>query len=306
VAVYEVVVLYVAPIAAFLIGFVLLAIPLLGTSFRPASARSTIIPAALGCAVFGVLVHNLIDFAIFEPGVWTTFWLVVACLVATRPHTRAPLSTNRRVSARSKVMAVAGALVLLAAFWQYAWKPAYEATTHIQQAQQMAARGRFDHAHRLLEAAFEADPLNSAALSLNGRLYQQQYEMNSPRQPALLEEAAQCLKRAVEISPADYKDYEKLGMVYAALGQYQQAWDWYTQAIERYPGCGRLWFRRAQAAEQIGRPDTALADYQRAVQIEDDYRRQFRQMYPERDRIVSRLGEDNYTLAKERIAELSP
>ena len=38
--------------------------------------------AILFCAIAGVLVHNLVDFAIFEPGVYTTLWILVAVIVA--------------------------------------------------------------------------------------------------------------------------------------------------------------------------------------------------------------------------------
>jgi O-antigen ligase len=305
VAVYEIVSLYVAPVAAFLIGFLLLATSLLGASSRSDGTGDTVVSAALGSAVFGVLVHSLIDFAIFEPGVWTTFWLVIACLVAVRSGHQASHPVGTSASTGIKAMAVAAALVLCGGYWHYVWKPAYEETTHIQRAQQAASRGWFDQAHRLLDAAFQADPLSPTALSLRGRLYQQQYEQSSPRLPVLLEEAAQCFRRAVEISSADYKDWERLGLAYAGLGQYQQACDGYTEAIERYPGCERLWFQRAQAAERLGRREAALADYLRAVEIEDAYQRQFRQMYPERQVVVSRLGQDNYELAKKRVAELS-
>ncbi len=305
VVVYEIVVLYVAPVAAFLIGFLLLAAPLIGASPKQVGMNHTAVTAALGCAVLGVLVHNLIDFAIFEPGVWTAFWFLIACLVAIRPQKQASASAARDTSRTSKLAAVVVALAVLGAYWRYVWNPPCTAENRIQRAQQAASAGRLDRAHRLLDAAFEADPLNSAPLSLNGRLYLRQYEKSFPKQPALLDKAAQYFGRAVGISPASYKDYEKSGMAYSQLGQYQQAYEGYTKAIERYPDCGQLWFRRGQAAERLSKPDIALADYGRAVEIEDAYRTQFREMYPKREGIVSRLGEDNYELAKKRMAELS-
>ncbi len=302
--IYEVVALYAAPAAAFLIGFLLLAAPLIAPSAGRAQSQNTIIAVAMGCAVFGVMVHNAIDFAIFEPAVWTTFWLLIACFVATQgqgpPHRSLLLAT----SVRCKAVAVVLALVLVTAFWHFVWRPSYEAASHIQRAQQAAAMGRFDRAHALLDAAFEADPLSPASLSLSGRLYIQQYEQSVPKKPALLEQAAQYLRQAVKVSPADYKDYEKLGVVYSLLGRHEEAFGWFTRAIEHYPGSGRLWFGRAQIAEQIGKRDVVLTDYCRAVEIEDAYRQQFRRMYPQRE-VVSRLGEASYELARKRIAELS-
>ncbi|MBN2132171.1 MAG: hypothetical protein JW741_21910, partial [Sedimentisphaerales bacterium] len=73
----------------------------------------------------------------------------------------------------------------------------------------------------------------------------------------------------------------------------------------RYPGCGRLWFRLAEAAEKLGDEEAAAAHYAHAIEIEDSYRRQFRQMYPERKKVVSRLGQEEYNRAKRRLNELS-
>ncbi len=305
VVLYEIVVLYVAPVAAFLIGFLLLAATLLDAGPKQVDTEDVIVSTALGCAVFGVFVHNLIDFAIFEPGVWTTFWVVMACLVAIRCQRDNRPPTGRSVSARSKLVAALVALVLLAGYGLGVWKPTVETTSRIQRAQRAAAMGWFDRAHHLLDDAFKADPLSPAPLSLNGRLYLQEYEQSSPKEPGLLEEAARCFRKAIAVSPAGYKDYEKLGFAYTRLAQYEQAYERYSQAIARYPGSGRLRLHRAQVAEQIGQLDAALADYRQAVEIEEAYREQFRQMYPQREKVASRLGDDNYELAKKRIAALS-
>lgn len=301
-AMYQIIVFYVAPVAAFLIGFLLLSAPLTGGFSKKGGTGNAIISLTLGCAVFGVLIHNLVDFAIFEPGVWMAFWLVMACLIASRRPRQIQLSA---ISSQSKTIVSFLALALLVVFWQYVWRPAYQVTTYVQRAYQAALMGRFDSAHRLVETARQADPLNPVPLSVGGHLYVQHYEATFPKEPALLEEAARSLHQAIEANPTDYKAYERLGLVYTTLERHQDAYEWYTQVVERYPGSGRLWLQRAQAAEQIGKLDVALAAYSRAVQIEDAYRRQFRQMYPEREEVVSRIGEDNYRFAKERIAELS-
>ena len=121
----------------------------------------------------------------------------------------------------------------------------------------------------------------------------------------MLEEAARCFSEAIERNPADYKNYEKLAAVYSRLGQAQKAYETYLRAAACYPGSERIWFELAQAAEQIGKPGLALCHYTKAVEIEDSYRQQFRQMYPDREKVVSRLGDKEYQLARKRIAELS-
>jgi O-antigen ligase len=339
---YEVVTLYLAPAAAFLIGFLLLSAPLDDRRGWHTPGRYGALTAALACAALAVLLHNLIDFALFEPGVWITFWFLLACLVAAHrqrsrsqasdpPHEServgvaasrpkalgmvdaltAPSHRNdgRSLSIRGtppvKVVAVGTAVVLLGLYVGLVWKPAYDTTIAIQRAQQATAGGRFDEAHRILEAALDVDPLSPVIPNLSGRIYLHHYEQAAPQQPALLEEAARCFQKAIDLSPADYKDYEKLAIVYGWMGEKQKACDWYRRAVDLYPGCDRLWFELAQAADQLGKTAEALDAYRKAVAIEDAYRRQFRQMYPDRERIVSRLGESEYQFAQRRIRELA-
>ena len=302
---YELMTVHIAPVAAFLIGFLLVASPLRDERGRQADATSAVPLTILGCAVAAVLVHNLIDFALFEPGVWMAFWIVIACLVATRFQEQAGLPIAIPGGRLRKPLAAGIAAVLLGAYLLYVLAPACYTAAGIQQAQRAASVGNYDAAHQDLTAAGQADRLSPVAANFNGRLYWQQYEQTQGRQPALLEEAARCFSEAIERNPADYKNYEKLAAVYSRLGQAQKAYEAYLRAAACYPGCERIWFELAQAAEQIGKPGLALCHYTKAVEIEDAYRQQFRQMYPDREKIVSRLGDKEYQLAQKRIAELS-
>ncbi len=160
-------------------------------------------------------------------------------------------------------------------------------------------------AHRSLEAATGADPLSPIAANLNGRLYLQQYDQTRDKRSALLEEATRCFSKVIERNPASYKGYENLAMVYGRLGQPQKAYDWYLRAAGLYPGREWLWFELAQTAEKLGRPGIALCHYTKAVEIERSYQEQFRQMYPKREKVVSRLGDREYQRALKRIEELS-
>jgi hypothetical protein len=54
----------------------------------------------------------------------------------------------------------------------------------------------------------------------------------------------------------------------------------------------------------LDKTDIAVAQYEKAVEIEDAYRNQFKVMYPGRE-IFSRLGEEKYKNAKQRIKYLS-
>jgi len=83
----------------------------------------------------------------------------------------------------------------------------------------------------------------------------------------------------------------------AEVSTQQEKIDWLNKAfetaslaVEHYPGCARLRIELAKIA---------------AIDIEDKYRAQFRKMYPEREKIVSRLGEEKYQFAKQRLKLLT-
>jgi len=302
---YEILTLHVTPVAAFLIGFFLLAAAFDENTRGPSSLSHTTLVAALASAVLAVLLHNLIDFALFEPGVWTAVWIAIACLTATTLKPQEGSATTRRTAPVLKLIAAAVTIALAGTYYWCVWKPVCDTTVLTGRVQRAMARGQIEEAHLLLDAAFRADPLSAAPLSLNGRLYVQQYEQAGRNRTDLLEQALRCFHRATEVNPADYKNYEKLGIAYSLLGRWQEAYDWYLKAAEHYPGCGRLWFRLAEAAEKLSAEDAAAAHYTSAIEIEDSYRRQFRQMYPEREKVVSRLGEEKYRRAKLRLKELA-
>jgi hypothetical protein len=55
----------------------------------------------------------------------------------------------------------------------------------------------------------------------------------------------------------------------------------------------------------MGNAEIAVEQYTKAIEIEDEYRDQFRQLYPEREDVVSRIDKNMYLYAKEQIEELS-
>lgn len=301
---YEAITLFVAPAAAFIIGFFLVAAPLKSEESQPSDLARSALSASIVAAVLAVLLHNLIDFALFEPGVWMTFWILLACLAATQSR-REP-SDRIAVSPPAKVrwLATIATVSFLAAYVLGIWLPVCRTTLGVGQAQRAIAAGRYDQAHAALEEATRTDPPSPVAANLDGRLYLQQSEQASGKSPAMLEQAARYFREAVARSSADYKNYEKLAIVYNRLGKRQEAYDWYLKAARLYPGSERLWFELGRLAEQMGRPHVALGHYRKAVEIEDGYRQQFRTMYPDREPVVSRLGEEEYRFAQERIGAM--
>lgn len=311
VMVYVVFTLYIAPVAAFAVGVWLLTA---ADNTRFTMRNTNITVAALFCAVIGCLIHNLIDFAIFEPGVFTCFWVIVACLIALDFRANGRRQLVLKPATFAKVLMAAGGLILISVYLSCVLIPVTRSTAKIRLARRAASEGRFEQAHKLLDTAAEDDRLSPAALSLNGRMYLQRFLFSTPKQMGLLLHSEKSLRGAIERNRADFKNFERLTNVYTRLAENserQVKGDWLNKAFdscllaaEYYPGCGRVRVELAGIAEQLGRTEYAIEQYKKAVDIEDSYRCQFRVMFPERE-LFSRLGEEKYRLAKQRIKHLS-
>ena len=309
VMIYVIFTLYVAPVVAFAVGFWLL------TTGRVSGKthHTNITTAALFCACLGVTLHNLIDFAILEPGVFTTFWAIIACLLALDFHQKSRQQFVLKPAPPVRVIVVAGGLIITWAYFNYALIPTAKSTAKIQYTHQAMSNGQFQQAHNLLAAAAKDDCLSPAALSLNGRIYLQRYKASVPKQADLLLQSEKCLLDGIERNVADFKNFERLAEVYTLLAEIStqqaktdwlnKAFDSANRAVQRYPGSGRLRVKLAKIAEQLGKSDVAIEQYEKAVDIEDSFRAQFQLMYPGRE-IVSRLGEEKYKNAKQKIRAL--
>ena len=311
VIIYVIVTMYIAPAAVFVIAFVLFSGPLhkkLNTKSGICNMNTAI---AVFCALMGVVLHNLIDFAIFEPGVFTTFWAMMACLILIGSNKKSRPLLILKPKPFVKILIVTVVLVISWVYFSYVFVPVAASTYRIRQANMAISS---EYAHKLLEKAATDDVLSSSALYLNGKLYQHEYEMSLDKNRDMLLRAESCLKRAIGRNDVEFKNFERLTDIYRLLAESsagQEKSDWLdksfetaSQSIERYPGCGRLRFKKAQIADDMGNIEITLQQYRKAVEIEDEYRDQFRQMYPEREDIVSRIDKNMYLYAKERIEEL--
>lgn len=305
--------LYAIPVIAFAIGFWLLTAPLSAASDTQSSICNMCTTAALFCASLGLILHNLIDFAIFEPPVFTAFWAIVACLIASDFQQNSRPSFVIKHPLPVRIILIAAALVIIWGYFNYVLVPVAKTSVRNQQAvRQEQQLG--EYAHELLDQATLQDPLDPTSPSLNGRLYLQHYSKTENEQPELLKKAEACLLTAIARDKADFKNYQKLSEVYSLFEKnspIQEKSDWLNKkidclwsAVERYPSSADLRIELARVAEQLNKTDIAIAQYKKTVEIEDAYRSQFKIMYPG-CKIFSRLGEKKYNYAKKRIKQLS-
>jgi len=304
-----VIILYIMPVVIFIIGFLLLTAPLHTIRDTKYEIRNmSTIAAALFCAIVGCLIHNSIDFAIFEPGVFTSLCAVIAALIASDSHQKPRTQFVLKPIPFVKVAAAIVTLLVVWAYLNYAFIPVAKAAAKTKR-----ALNQLQYAHELLDQAAEDDRLDPAALNLNGRLYLQHYDATEKEQPALLKQAEKCFLAAIQRDRADFKNFERLTDVYTLLAEsstqqekfdlLDKAFNSAYRAVKFYPGSGRLQFKLAEIAEQVGKTDIAVKHYKEAINIEDNFRVQFQQMYPGR-KIFSRLGEERYQTAKQRIKAL--
>ncbi|MHC4224870.1 MAG: hypothetical protein ACYSUN_12830, partial [Planctomycetota bacterium] len=151
------------------------------------------------------------------------------------------------------------------------------------------------------------------ALSLNGKLYLEHYRSSETVQPEFLQNALNMFLAAVERNPADYKNYERLTDIYLILAesdrrqgpQYlNEALKTVEKAVVLYPGSARIHLLNAVIAEKLSEPKLALEHYKKTVEIEEAFQQQFKIMYPDRE-MITRVGEDKYNLAKQKVQQLS-
>jgi len=278
---------------------------------NPTVAAGNLTAVIISFAVLGLLLHNCLDFAIFEPPIMTTLWALVAALIALDSRQKNLKPFVFKISSLIKIAAIALAIVITFSLFSFVLIPVAKAGANTKLAMQAFIPAR---THEFLDSAAKFDRFNPKPLSMNGRLYLQHYEKTGRAESNLLNEAAQRFKDAISRDRADYRNYDKLSLTYILLADSSQpqdktvylnmAFENASLAVNYYPGSGKLRLKLAKAAEKLGKIDLAIENYKKAVEIEDAYRRQFKIMYPG-TKVFSRLGGDNYNLALKKIRQLS-
>jgi tetratricopeptide (TPR) repeat protein len=266
--------------------------------------------AALLCGLFAMLIHNLIDFALFEPGIMTAFWVCIAIVYADwrTEATDDEIKPNKL----KKIILTAPAIIIITAIIWFCIIPGAKAAIKTEQANRLFARGEIEEATILLSFAQKDDTLNPTPAALAGRMLIYKFKTNPGNPPKILLRAENLLLAAIERDRADYSNYENLAEVYMILAEtnsekrvfwFEKARFCLQQALRRYPSSAQLHTKSAKTAEQLGLSKEAIEHYKKAIEIEDAYREQFKIMYPGKE-VFSRMGKVNYINAKEKLEEL--
>lgn len=304
--IYAVFTFYIGPTIAFIFGFVLA----WSAANKYPAGLNGITAKVLFCACLGLLLHNLIDFAIFEPGIYTTLWAIIACLIALNRQ-QSPSVHSIPVTIRTTGLIVITACAIFFSIW--AVLPVAGTTSLLLRARDAYNNALLDSTQVLLKQASKADRYNPKPNLISASLYMQYLDYYGPKRKEILNLTENSLLTAAKRDPADYRPYEKLTDVYEKLAQnstgiekeyyFDKTFVAARITVEKYPNLGRTRFNLALAAEQIGQKNVAIENYKLSIQIEDAYREQFKTMYPGRE-LFSRLGREKYEFAKQRIATL--
>jgi len=254
------------------------------------------------CAIIGVLIHNLIDFALLEPGVWTVFWLLMALLMAMGDSQGTVVSSKKP----ARFFVAAGMfLVVAGALYSCIWVPVL-AGREFQK-----ALGNYDSPQEYFQQAAQIDSFDPEPW-----LYAAQWSLNRSRivsspikREEYLTQALTFLQQAQHRNPHNYAYSESLSKVYVYESGVKKengrkfleaAYQAEMEAQCLYPGSDRIAFELGILAEEMEQSPKAVEHFRRAIEIEDQYRKQFAEMYPDYP-LCSRLGQKRYEYAKEYV-----
>ena len=304
VVIYVVIVIYVMPVLLFAAGCFMFTCSQKNDDIKTESVTS----AAIFCGIIAVLIHNLIDFAIFEPSVYTGLWVMIAALTALNLNNKTQKHEPKKLPIYVKIILITAIAGVTSASFVFAFYLPAKSNALVK-----AAMDKSDDAIALLKEASKADQLNTVALSMSGKIFMYQYASNPVKNLGSLTSALDNFLQAVERDPADYKNYEKLIDTYTLIAQRSEgdlceknlkiALGYAEKAAQLYPGSASIRFKYALVADQLKMTTLAIGQYLKAIEIEDSFAAQFKTMYPTRE-IVSRLGSDLYNQAKSRVQQL--
>jgi hypothetical protein len=249
------------------------------------------------CAVVAILVHNLIDFALFEPGTWMVLWIVIALILSIHASPRPSLSVP-------KFAWIMWPAIFIAAIWitlhLFVWIPV-RAGVQFQE----GLRNYYKDPTRFFQQAAQIDPVDPDPWVYLAKWFEASKSGNTES----IHEAQVFQQQAQNRDRANFIYSESLSKLYLIESEIKkesrlECLDAAYRALlisqRLYPGSDRIAYNLGTLAEKMNQPQKAAEHFRRAVEIEDQYRSQFKQMYPDYS-LWSRLGQDRYDYAKKYI-----
>ncbi len=283
---------------------------------------------AIGCGLAAFLLHNTIDFAIFQPGVGSSFWAMVAVAIAAKLYSPVDVEPGtpkahkavdddveyvsscggKYLRKRARVIMALVSFGLVVAVWLLYVVPVCRAKRYLDLAQQSSTAGDFEAARTYAVQASLIDTRDPAGPRFLGRLYFSRWQSvpadTKKQSEMFMQQALRFLQEAIMRNRAQYSYYITLSHMYQAAGQVyadknyaRLAIQYARKALERFPCDTSLLVEYARLLARQGQINQAAKFYTQALKYENLFLRQQRIMYPKRKKLVPRLDPEQRILA---------
>ncbi len=279
--------LCVFPAATFIIAFYMLDKTII--NFKTETTTTVI----LSFAIIAIAIHNLVDYAIFESGVFSIVAIMLACLCV--------LAGKREIykinlSKKLAILATAACFIVVATF-------------HITTVRMVSKSGKLlakafastndRDVKENLNLAIAADKCNPKISLVAANMYRNKYKLTHNIKD--LNIAQHYYNIAISKAPSSYRVLSELSNVllekYKADKKKEQldtALELAKKAAQNYPSRSQLWIDLGDIYTTIGNKQEAQKYYKKALKLEDDFQELFEKMYPEENILLYRMGRDNY------------
>jgi hypothetical protein len=256
--------------------------------------------AAMFCGIVAMLLHNFIDMAIFEPGVMSMFFLVVACFVSVSKYRLNHFGWSVKIDRSDAVVvsALCGSALVVVLWLGYI--PVVCATLRLQK----AFWGKQLDMRQIAEAD-ACDPFSCDISPFIAKVFWSEYDPDHNRDNLAL--AEKYFSISIKKNPADFKNYMNLAKIRWQQADNTQTYrrkvlltgaeDAYRRALSRYPGKAELHLELGKVLFLQDKPQNANSEFEAALQIEEMFRKKFARMFPDQE-IVSRLDPQDYQFLK--------
>lgn len=322
---------FIVPALLWLITFVLLQLALQPLHTRSEKNTHNLPLLILGCGLLGFLLHNSIDFSIFQPGVGTCFFALVATTVAMRRRNDSMRITQLNTNTPLRVFILICLIINPVVVFYRTVSPICAEQYHLKQAelhalqahqyagsqpQNAGASARYDecmekaeqHARQAI-SKYSDNPDGNYFL---GRLYFLRWNRTQQKEDYLRDNAIFNFNIASYCDESNYKYYRRLSEVYqAALLRYPDDKVWLkkalesaAKALERYPAKSEMLIDYGRLLLTDNCPADALAAFEKALQSEQAFRDQQRRMYPDKIELQPRLKPELRRWTEHKVRQL--
>ncbi len=256
--------------------------------------------ASIFCGIIAMLAHNLIDFAIFEPGVMSMLFLAGAVFVSITKDRLNRFGWRIRIDRSDAIVVSTLATAAFAVVLLLGYIPVVCSTLRLEK----AFWGKRLKVHQLVEAA-SCDPFGCKIEPFIAKVLWSEYDPQQNSDNLVL--AEKYFSMAIKKNPANFKNYKNLGRLRRDMADNTETYrrktlltgaeDAYRMAIARYPADAELHLELGKVMFQQDKPQEANEEFAAALKIERKFRERFKRMYPDQE-VVSRIDPKDYEFLK--------